>query len=166
MLGEPLTSRADYERSMKLSRAAHSETEEARALVGLGEATLDLGDPRAAQALFKEALAIFHLLGNRNRETDALSGIARSLAAEGDYRGALSKYEESRAVRLELGERLFANASLLAIAELALDFHHPVEAAAAARKAARVFHELGVRESEAKAAAIVARCQTAVRISS
>ncbi|HEY2737625.1 MAG TPA: tetratricopeptide repeat-containing protein kinase family protein, partial [Thermoanaerobaculia bacterium] len=165
-LGDPFTSRADYERSLTLSRAAHNKTEEARALVGLGQTDLDRGDPQAAQTRFQEAFAIFHLLGNRNRETDAISGMARSLAAEGNYSGALSKYKESRAVRLELGERLFANENLLAIAELDLNFHHPAEAAAAARKAARVFHELGVRESEAKAAAILARCQTAGRISS
>ncbi|HEX3528559.1 MAG TPA: serine/threonine-protein kinase [Thermoanaerobaculia bacterium] len=166
MLGDPLTSRANYQRSLELSRAAHDKTEEARALVGLGETALDLGDPRAAQAFFQDALAIFHLLGNRNRETDAISGMARCLAAAGNYQGALSKYEESRAVRLELGERLFANDNLLAIAELALDFHHPAEAAAAAREAVRVFRELGVPESEAKAASILARCRTAGRISS
>jgi len=166
MLGDPLTSRANYQRSLELSRAAHNKTEEARALVGLGETALDLGDPGAAQALFQDALAIFHLLGNRNRETDAISGMARCLAVAGNYQGALSKYKESRAVRLELDERLFANDNLLAIAELALDFHHPAEAAAAAREAARVFRELGVPESEAKAASILARCRTAGRISS
>jgi len=166
MLGEPLISRANHQRSLELSRAAHNKTEEARALVGLGETALDLGDPQAAQTLFQEAFAIFHLLRNRNRETDAISGMARSLAAEGDYQGALSKYEESRAVRLELGERLFANDNLLAIAEIALHFHHPAKAIAAARKAARVFRELGVPEGEARASSILARCRTTGRISS
>jgi serine/threonine protein kinase len=158
MLGDPRTARASHERSLALSRATHNETEEARALVGLGEATTDLGDPRAAQPLFEEAFAIFHRRGNRNRETDALSGMARSLAAAGDYQGALHKYEESRAVRLELGERLFANETLLDIAELALAHDHLPEAAGAAREAARVFRELGVPRSEEEAASVLARC--------
>ena len=166
MLGNPLTSRASHRRSLELSRATHNRTEEARALIGLGEADIDLRDSRTAQAHFKEALAIFHHLGNRNRETDAISGIARSLAADGDYQGALSKYKDSRAVRLELGERLFANDNLLAMAELALSFDRPTEAAAAAREAARMFRELGVPQSEARAAAVLARCQIAGRLSS
>jgi serine/threonine protein kinase len=166
MLGDPLTSRTNHVLALTLSRAAHNRTEEARALVGLGDAALDLADSRTAKGLFQDAFAIFHQLGNRNRETDALSGLARSLAAEGNYQGALSKYEESRTVRLELGERLFANDNLLAIAELAIAFGHPTEAAAAAREAARVFRELGVPQSEAKAASVLARCQIAGRINS
>jgi tetratricopeptide (TPR) repeat protein len=157
--GDAAAARTAHERSLALSRAAHNETDEARALVGLGDALVVLGHPRDAQTPYAAALALFHRRGNRNRETSALSGMARSLAAIGDYEGALRKFEEARAIRLEIGERLLANESLLDIAELALAYNRFPEAARSAREAARVFRELGLPQSEAQAISVLARCQ-------
>jgi tetratricopeptide (TPR) repeat protein len=88
-----------------------------------------------------------------------LTAMARASAAQGDYEGALARYQEARAIRLELGEKLIANESLLAIAELALAHNHIDEAARSAREAARIFRELGLPRNEAKATAVLARCQ-------
>ncbi len=104
-LGEPGRGRRSYEAAEALFRSAGDSNGEARALIGIANATSDEGDYDGARNLLLRAQATFARIGDRKGEAHALSDLADLDWLRGDVDSTLSESRQVLAINRSINDR-------------------------------------------------------------
>lgn len=141
--------KAAFEQALELTRKASDPNAEAKALLGLGNALLELDDLPAAEGRFKQALELCHAAGDRRGEAEALVGLGDADTAAGHRPEAKERYETARALYREAGDRHGEAEALYRLGVNRFQADRCADALAAYEAALPLYQETGDIKSEA-----------------
>ena len=155
--GQLAESRKLQEQSLTLRREIGDKSGVALALNNLASVLFDQGDLPATQKAVDEQLPVFQQSNNQR-------GIAYGMFIQGQVQEAEGKLDEARktheqvlASRTKMGEKITAEDSLLALADLSIEQGHPADAEKAARQVIEEAHAEKASTNELNARLMLAR---------
>jgi len=154
--GEIAQAESKYQEALKIFRDSSQTSNSAYPLFGLGEVLSARGNLAGAKDKYEETLAISLQNSDKHQSAVALFGLGQNFLRQGDLAAALEKHKAALAIRKEIGEKGATAESTLALASLALEERHLLDAEKLAQAALDEFQTEKLRDDEVLARVVLA----------
>lgn len=154
--GEIAQAESKYQEALKIFRDSSQTSNSAYPLFGLGEVLSARGNLAGAKDKYEETLAISLQNSDKHQSAVALFGLGQNFLRQGDLAAALEKHKAALAIRKEIGEKGATAESTLALASLALEERHLLDAEKLAQAALDEFQAEKLRDDEVLARVVLA----------
>jgi tetratricopeptide (TPR) repeat protein/TolB-like protein len=159
--GHGAEARKMLEEAVAIDIASGQPNAPADKLIDLGDVLQHLGDLGDAGEHYQDALRIAQAAGDKSMTAFALMGLGSLALKAGKLPEARKDCEQALTLRKELGEKDSIEQTQVAISEILLEEGKGLEAEAAIRPARDHLHDIGLKDDELSATAILVRTQLA-----
>jgi serine/threonine protein kinase/tetratricopeptide (TPR) repeat protein len=154
--GDIAQAEGKYQEALKIFRDSGETSNSAYPIFGLGEVLSARGNLAGAKDKYEETLAISLQNSDKHQSAVALFGLGQNFLRQGELATALEKHEAALAIRKEIGEKGATAESTLALASLALEERHLLDAEKLAQTALDEFQTEKLRDDEVLARVVLA----------